>query len=142
MEEIALHVLDIVENSIIARASVIAVRLSCDEENDLLTLEIVDNGKGMDERTLKSALDPFYTEKQGKRIGLGLPLLAQAARAGGGKVEIDSKPDVGTSIKATFRLSHPDRQPIGNLKETADVLRASHPEIRFIVESTCADLDE
>ena len=72
MEEIALHVMDIVENSITACSSVIAVNLDCDEERDLLTLEIVDNGRGMDEGAVKKALDPFFTEKPGKRIGLGL----------------------------------------------------------------------
>lgn len=138
MEEIALHVLDIVENSIRAHASVIAVQVDCDEERDLLILEIVDNGRGMDERTAKKALDPFYTEKPQKRIGLGLPLLAQAAREGGGEMEVESKPEVGTSIRATFSLSHPDRKPLGNLEETMNLLKASHPEIKFLFENMCA----
>ena len=134
MQDISLHILDIAENSIAAAASRITVAITEDTKRDLLTVEIRDNGRGMDEKTLQSALDPFYTSKPGKRIGLGIPLLAQAAREGGGSFDIASKPDGGTKLVATFKLSHPDRKSLGDVDGTVRILQLTHPEIRVEYE--------
>ena len=129
MRDIALHVLDIMENAVNAGATRIRVEVKTEREGEVLTLEIRDNGNGMDEVTRKRALDPFFTKKPGKRIGLGIPLLAQAARDAGGNLSIESSPGEGTSIRATFALSHPDRKPMGDIQETVELMRAAHPEI-------------
>ena len=134
MQDISLHILDIIENSITARASRINVKIAEDKKKDMLQIFIDDNGKGMDAEMKHNALDPFWTLKPGKRIGLGLPLLAQASREGGGKLEINSEPDEGTKISATFRLSHPDRKPLGDIKTTIRMMEKTHPEILFIYE--------
>ena len=131
MQEIALHVLDIVENSICAGASEITVGVLIDEKKDLLTVIIEDNGKGMSKEVITRATDPFYTQKSGKKVGLGLSLFAQSARESGGALTIRSQPHAGTIVKALFQLSHPDRKPLGNVVETMDLLRASHPDIEF-----------
>ena len=83
MEDLSLHVLDIAENSIAAKARRVAIRVEERRSKDRLVLEISDDGRGMSPRLLSRALDPFVTTKKAKRIGLGLPLLAQAARAAG-----------------------------------------------------------
>lgn len=132
MENLSLHILDIVENSIRADAKEILIEIVEDTEKDLLTVLINDDGKGMDECILKNVLDPFFTTKNGKRVGLGLSLLSQASKQAGGKLTIDSKKGEGTKVEATFRLSHPDIKPMGDMIETIAVLIASHPEIRFI----------
>lgn len=134
MEDISLHILDIVENAITADASKIEIMVIEDRQNDLLTITIKDNGKGMDEEIISLALDPFFTSKPEKRIGLGLPLFAQAARESGGGLEIESKPDGGTEIIAKFRMSHPDRKPLGDIQGTLDLLRITHPEIDFLCD--------
>jgi len=131
MQDISLHLLDIVENSIRAGATEIEITVTDDAVSDMLTVEIGDNGEGMDEETKKQALDPFFSSKEGKRIGLGLPLLAQAAQEGGGSFTLESSPRMGTKIRAEFVRSHPDRKPLGSLDETVQVLRFSHPEISF-----------
>ena len=131
MQDISLHLLDIAENSINAAASRIDIKIVEDLKRDLLTVEIRDNGQGMDEETVRRALDPFYTSKPGKRVGLGIPLLAQAAREGGGSFTIKSEPDGGTSLIARFTLSHPDRKPLGDVDGTVHMLRLTHPEITF-----------
>ncbi|MCK4816518.1 ATP-binding protein [bacterium] len=134
MQDISLHILDIIENSITAHASRINVQIVEDVKKDILQIKIDDNGKGMDTVMKHNALDPFWTLKPGKRIGLGLPLLAQASREGGGSIEIDSEPDKGTKILATFRLSHPDRKPMGDIQKTIRLMEITHPEIIFTFE--------
>ena len=134
MQDISLHILDIAENSIAAAASRIAITITEDTQHDLLYVEIRDNGRGMDEEMARRALDPFYTSKPGKRVGLGLPLLAQASREGGGRFEIESEPDGGTKLTATFMLNHPDRKPLGDVEGTVQMLQLTHPEITFEYE--------
>lgn len=134
MEDLSLHILDIVENSIRALAKRIKIRIEEDIEKDLLTVKIEDNGQGMDEETVKKVLDPFFTTKATRRVGLGLPLLDQAAREAGGKLEISSEIGKKTRIRATFQYSHPDRKPLGDIKETLLALAAGHPEVDFIYE--------
>ncbi|MCS6803780.1 MAG: ATP-binding protein [Blastocatellia bacterium] len=139
MEDLSLHILDIVENALRAGARNVIVRLSQSKREDRLILEIIDDGEGMDEETVSRSLDPFFTTKEGKRIGLGLPLLAQAAEEAEGKVYIKSAPGKGTTVTAIFRLSHIDRKPLGNIEETVRCLRRTHPEVRFHFESVNAD---
>ncbi len=134
MQDISLHILDIVENSVNAEATRVEIRIVEDKPGDLLTIKIRDNGQGMDGETAKRAFDPFYSSKHGKRIGLGIPLLAQAAREGGGSFAIESTPEGGTSIVATFKYSHPDRKPLGDVEGTIRMLRLTHPEMSFDYE--------
>ena len=134
MEDLSLHILDIAENSIRAKASRIKVRVVEDRAQDLLTIEIKDNGQGIDEKTVKRVLDPFFTTRTTRRVGLGLPLLSQAARESGGDVEIESKVGMGTRVKATFGYSHIDRKPLGNMETTLTTLIAGNPEVDFIYE--------
>ncbi len=134
MEDLSLHVLDIVENSLKANARNIEIKLIEDNEKDLLILEIKDDGEGMDKETKRQAILPFFTTKEGKRIGLGLSLLAQSAEESGGNLKIESGVKKGTKITATFGLTHVDRRPRGNLDETIRCLKTTHPEINFSFE--------
>jgi anti-sigma regulatory factor (Ser/Thr protein kinase) len=129
MQDLSLHILDILENSIAASASRIEIELEEDTRRDLLCLEIRDNGRGMDAQTRKRALDPFFTTKTTRRVGLGLPLLAQAARESGGTLQIASQPGQGTLVKAVFQLSHPDRKPLGDIAETLRTILSGRPEL-------------
>jgi len=132
MKDLSLHILDIVENSVRAEADTIEIRITEDKMRDLLTVEVIDNGKGMDEETQKKVLDPFYTSKTVRRFGLGLPLLAESARAANGLLIIDSKKGEGTKIKATFQESHIDRRPLGDMGQTIISLVLGSPEINLI----------
>ena len=134
MEDLSLHILDIAENSIAASAERIEIRIIEDRAKDLLTIEMTDDGKGMNEQTLKKALDPFFTTRTTRRVGLGLSLLAQAARDTGGNLELSSGPGEGTTVKASFRLSHPDCKPMGDIGQTIKTLITGHPEIHLLYE--------
>jgi signal transduction histidine kinase len=130
----SLHILDVVENSICSMAKLIEISLVEDQEQDMLMLEIRDDGKGMDPENCARASDPFFTIKSGRRIGLGLALLAQAAREAGGDFHVSSSPEAGTTVTATFRRSHPDRKPLGDISATLETLVTAYPEIDFVYE--------
>ena len=129
MEDISLHIMDIVENSITGGSSHVEIRSV--EHDDELTISIIDDGVGMTDEQIRRAADPFYTTKEGKKFGLGLSLFRQAAEETGGTLTIDSAGNRGTTVEATFHPNHPDMKPIGNLEETVALLRVYHPEITF-----------
>lgn len=132
MEDISLHILDIVENSVIAEADKIEIKISEYKKKDLLLVEISDNGVGMNEDTVKKVLDPFFTTKTARKFGLGLPLLSEAARVANGELSIQSKKGKGTKIKATFQYSHIDRKPLGDISQTIITLVMGNPEVDII----------
>jgi len=131
MDDLSLHILDIAENAVAAGATRIALAVIEDERRDLLTIEVSDNGRGMSQRTLRRALDPFFSTK-GKRTGLGLSLLAQAAGQCGGNVAILSAAGKGTKVRARFRYGHIDRPPLTNMKQTLLTLVLGHAEIEVL----------
>ncbi len=131
MEDISLHILDIVENSISAGAKKVEIEIHEDLKEDLLRIEITDDGKGMDTGMLEKALDPFYTTKTVRKVGLGLSLLREAARAANGDFTIQSEVGKGTRVKATFQYNHIDRKPMGDMEKTMICLIIGNSEIHF-----------
>ena len=110
---------DTAQNSIEAGAA--EVKVTVVEADGRISVDIVDNGKGMDESVLRRAFDPFYTEpgKHDKRkVGLGLPLLKQICEACGGGVSLDSEKGKGTHLSYFFDAKNIDLPPMGNLAET------------------------
>ena len=132
MLELALHVLDIAENSSRAEAGLIEVTIIEDLEKDVFSLEIRDNGHGMDEQTMEKALDPFYTTKKVRRIGLGLPMLKQAATTAEGGFSLQSIVGKGTVVYAEFKHSHIDRQPLGDIAGVIVMLILGNPDIDIV----------
>ena len=131
MEDLSLHLLDIAENAVEAKARRVDIRVEERRSRDKLVLVVTDDGRGMGPRQLARARDPFYTTKKVRRVGLGLPLLAQAAESAGGTLRLRSEPGRGTKVRATFKLGHIDRQPLGDVAETLVALLAGHPEVEF-----------
>ncbi len=131
VEDLSLHILDIAENSVRADAKTIEITITRERERDLLRVEVIDDGRGMDAATLERVRDPFFTTKH-KKTGLGIPLLLQAAEQTGGKLTVDSAPGRGTRVLATFGWSNVDRPAIGNMADTLMTLIAGHPEIDVI----------
>ena len=132
MLELSLHILDIVENSTRAGAKRVFIDIVEDKRRDLLSMEIRDNGSGMSKDVLKKAMDPFFTTKTVRNVGLGLPMLAQAAERTGGRLIMESKGGEGTRVVAEFKLSHIDRQPLGNIASTLVTLVAGNTDVDFI----------
>jgi len=131
MEDISLHILDIAENSVAAGATLIRIGVVDRRDEDSFVVEIEDNGKGMPEDLVAKALDPFFTSRTTRNVGLGLSLLAQAARETGGDISIKSTEGAGTIVQAQFRPAHIDMKPLGDIAETLTVLIAGNPDIDF-----------
>ncbi|MFH1707897.1 MAG: ATP-binding protein [Planctomycetota bacterium] len=116
MQELALHILDLVENAIRAGATVIAVTIEEQYTANTLTITIEDNGPGINV-SFERAADPFYTTK-GKKTGLGLGLFRNAAEMMGGGMTIDRSTLGGARVTGHFRLRHINRRPMGDLAAT------------------------
>lgn len=132
MKEISLHILDIVQNSIAAKADSITVKIVEDLTTDTLVIEIIDNGSGMDKELAERIKDPFTTGRKTRRVGLGVPLLYDACTRCDGNLKIQSERGKGTTVIAWFKHSHIDRAPLGNMIETILTIVMGNPEIDFI----------
>jgi hypothetical protein len=132
MREIALHLLDIAENSVAAESRNISVHVQEDLFHDRLMASVVDDGRGMDAETAKKVQDPFYTTRTTRTVGLGIPLLKLAAEQADGSFSLQSEPGNGAWVEAEFRHSHIDRMPLGDLSATFLTLLIAHPQIDWI----------
>lgn len=132
MKELSLNILDIAENSVKAGATLITVSLT--QAGNVLTIEITDDGCGMDAETVRRVTDPFYTTRTTRRVGLGLPLLKLEAEQTGGTLTVTSRtaaqcPDGhGTTVRATFHTDHIDCMPLGDVTATLLTLIQGHPQ--------------
>ncbi|CAB1059894.1 hypothetical protein D1BOALGB6SA_4659 [Olavius sp. associated proteobacterium Delta 1] len=132
MRELSLHILDIAENGITAGADCIQILINEARSEDLLTIAIEDNGRGMPAEKLQKPTDPFITSRTTRRVGLGLSLLAAAADRCEGNLEIKTEPGRGTRVEATFRYNHIDRAPVGDMAATITTLIMGNPQVDFV----------
>ncbi len=131
MRDISLHILDIAENSLRAKASLIQVGILLDEGADTLTVIIEDNGCGMSSEMVERVKSPFTTTRTTRNVGLGIPLFAAGCENTGGSLAIESEPGVGTKLTAVYRNSHIDRPPLGDVAQTVCTLVMANPDIDF-----------
>ena len=134
LRELALHILDIAENSISANADKIRIVVEEDIPKDVLRIVIEDNGKGMDQDTLERVIDLFVTSRTTRKVGLGIPFFKSAAEACGGTFKILSEVDGGTKVEALFKYNHIDRMPLGNIIGTMLTLIIGSPEVNWLFE--------
>ncbi len=132
LTELSLNVLDIAQNSTRAKASLVEIAVIIDEETDIITITIKDNGCGMSEEQIEKVTDPFFTSRTTRKVGLGIPFFKGAAEMTGGALSITSELTKGTDVIATFGLSHIDRMPLGDITETIYNLVVFHEDIDFV----------
>ncbi|WP_058485508.1 ATP-binding protein [Defluviitalea phaphyphila] len=131
MKELSLHILDIVENSIRAKATEINIEINEDLKNNIFSFKIKDNGIGMDADFIKNVRSPFKTTRTTRKVGLGIPLLDSAAKRCNGKLEVKSHVGKGTEIIVFMEYNHIDRAPLGDIASTISNLILSNPQIEF-----------
>ncbi len=131
MNDLSLHIIDIIQNSLSAGARLIKLTVNENIKEDLLTIEIEDNGKGMTAQQVMSLEDPFFTSRTTRRVGMGIPLFKQSALQSSGDLIVLSEPGVGTKVTATFKYSHIDRPPLGDLANSFILMVSANPEIDF-----------
>jgi hypothetical protein len=132
MKDLSLHIMDIVQNSTRAKATLVQIIVNEQINGDILSIEIIDNGCGMDAETLSKVSNPFFTSRTTRKVGLGIPLIMQNTEQTGGYVKITSKKGQGTTLKAIFGHTHIDRPPWGDLAGTIALLVCGHPDVNFI----------
>jgi hypothetical protein len=132
LREIALHLLDIAENSVAAQASTVTISVCENLVDDTLSASVRDNGRGMDRELLARVTDPFVTSRTTRKVGLGIPLLKAAAEACNGHLLLDSKPGEGTYLEVEFQRSHIDRMPLGDISGTFLTLIVAYPQINWV----------
>jgi hypothetical protein len=132
VRDLSLHLLDLIENSLRAGASIIEITVEADDPRDLLAITVEDNGRGLTVPP-EFLTDPFYTTKGGKKVGLGLALWKAAAERAGGSLVIGRGGLGGVAVKAIMGLTHIDRSPLGDLSETLASVVCTNPEVDFRV---------
>lgn len=127
-----MHILDVLENALEAGATRVDLTIEENQATDWLVIEVRDNGRGMDAVTAQRAMDPFFTTRTTRHVGLGLPLLRAAAERCGGGLSLESALGQGTAIRATFRHSHIDRAPLGSMPDTLMAFLMSEQATRLV----------
>ena len=130
MREISLHILDLLENAIRAGATMIAVAVEEEPDRDLLCVSVEDNGPGLGV-TGETAVDPFFTTKEGKKTGLGLAMLKFRAEQTGGTFRLERSLLGGCAVRARMPLTHVDRSPLGDLAATLASVVCTNPDIEL-----------
>ena len=132
MRELSLNILDIAQNSITAGASLITIEIAEDTVAKTLLVGIYDNGKGMSEEQVRSVIDPFFTTRTTRKVGMGIPLFKMAAEQTGGSLQIKSELGVGTEVRATFKTDSVDFTPLGDVASTVQMLISMNTDRDFI----------
>jgi hypothetical protein len=136
MKDLSLHILDIVQNSISAKATLIQISITESISSNFYKLTIEDNGCGMSSEMVEKVTDPYTTSRTTRKVGLGLPLLKQNAELANGYLSIASELGVGTTVTAMFEYNHIDRVPIGDVAGVVVMLISMNPTINFIYTHT------
>ncbi len=128
MKELSLHILDIGQNSVSAGASLIEIIVEENSVKDTLRITVKDNGRGMSAETLGKVVDPFYTSRTTRKVGLGIPMFKANAEQCAGAFKLVSEVGVGTELCAEFKRSHIDRVPLGNMADTIMAMVMANPQ--------------
>ena len=132
MKNVALHILDLVQNSARAKAGKVQISIKEDPGKDSYLLTIDDDGEGIGEKQLQMVTNPFFTTRTTRRVGLGLSLIQQNVERTGGRFSLSSVPGKGTRLEADFVMYHPDRLPLGEIDDVMVLLAVGLPQLRLI----------
>jgi anti-sigma regulatory factor (Ser/Thr protein kinase) len=141
MNNLSMHIMDILQNSTRAGAKDITLEVIEDKAKDQLIIRFIDNGCGMDKETVERVINPFFTTRTTRKVGLGLPLLKQNTERTGGSLTIDSEKGKGTTVTAIFGLTNIDTPPMGDLAGTVVLTVSAYPNIHFIFHYQREDVD-
>ena len=145
MQELSLNILDIVQNSIKAKSTLIEISIIKYRAEKTMSIVILDDGCGMNKEQVQQVIDPFYTTRTTRKVGLGVPFFKMSAEMTGGTFFIDSEVGVGTKIKSTYNYENIDMMPIGDMAATMVSLISVNPEINFVysygIDQECFTMD-
>ncbi len=131
MVDLAMHMMDIVQNAVRANATKIDIGFLENNRDATLAFSVKDNGSGMTPETVEKLEDPFFTTRTTRRVGLGVPFLKMSSEQAGGSLKVVSSPGAGTTVEAVYRTDNPDCLPLGDLAGYLVLLLVANPGIRF-----------
>ena len=132
MRELSLNILDIAQNSISAGASLTEIVVNENTKDKTLLIGIYDNGCGMTEEQVKSVIDPFFTTRTTRKVGMGIPLFKMSCEQTGGKFTIESEKGVGTKINALYKTDSIDFTPLGDIASTIVAIVSMNADKEFL----------
>jgi two-component system sporulation sensor kinase B len=97
--------INIIKNGIEAMPSGGILSIGCRKEKNNLAITISDEGVGMSPQQKSRLGEPYFTTKGAKGTGLGMMVVFRIVESMNGKIQIDSKQGVGTSITLQFPFS-------------------------------------
>ncbi len=81
------------------------LRIRCVQDDGLVIAEVTDTGAGMDEETRRHLFDPFFTTKGQGGTGLGLSMVYGIVTRHGGRIDVTSDPEKGTTFFVEFPVA-------------------------------------
>ena len=139
MRELSLNILDIAQNSISAGASLTEIVVNENTRDKTLLIGIYDNGCGMTEEQVKSVIDPFFTTRTTRKVGMGIPLFKMSCEQTGGKFTIESEKGVGTKINALYKTDSIDFTPLGDIASTIVTIVSMNADKDFLYRRVLDD---
>ena len=107
LNQVFLNMLVNASHAIKGKRGTITLRTSAQPSEGLVTVEISDNGEGIEPQHLKRIFDPFFTTKPvGTGTGLGLSLSYGIVETHGGRIEVQSELGRGTSFRIVLPMQH------------------------------------
>jgi CheY-like chemotaxis protein/anti-sigma regulatory factor (Ser/Thr protein kinase) len=105
---------------------------------DDVLLEVIDTGIGMTEETRRRCLDPFFTSKGARGTGLGLPMVYGIVHRHGGRLDIDTAPGRGTTVRVTLPANTaqpaPDESRVAPSRSLHVLVVDDEPAVRRVAE--------
>ena len=117
-------------------------------KQDMVALEVIDRGCGMSQEVKARVFEPFFTTKQtGSGSGLGLSMVYGFVRQSGGRVEIESAPGQGTTVRlqlprASVQVAAPVEQEPAQEQDRAEKLVLVLEDEADVRQTLCEQLHE
>ena len=136
MEDLAMHLLEILMNSVKAGARTLTLKIYDSWTDNVIRMTIIDDGCGMSEEMASRAADPFTTSRTTRKIGMGLAFMKGLTETCNGSFELKSQVGVGTEVIAEVEKECIDTPPLGDLGEISMETIQANPDIDYILEYT------
>jgi signal transduction histidine kinase len=116
---------------------ILVVRSWHDAEQECVIIEINDDGPGVPDDLQPKIFDPFFTTKEvGKGTGLGLTVAYAIVQEHGGRIRLESRPDVGASFYVELPVTGATMPPAPAARLAAPVTGVVGASILVVEDET------